>query len=124
MGTNSRRKFFQDAAILGVGLFGASATTSATIGPPATQANRNATNFAAHPHHTAATSQKPEPSPSPGPPMLTPDVPDLPHELDGNVKVFHLTAEPVRRKIAPFKTIDTWGYNGSCPGPTIQINQG
>jgi manganese oxidase len=56
--------------------------------------------------------------------MLTPDVPDLPHEMDGAVKVFRLTAEPVQRKIAPFKTIDTWGYNGSCPGPTIQIQQG
>jgi FtsP/CotA-like multicopper oxidase with cupredoxin domain len=56
--------------------------------------------------------------------MLTPDVPDLPHELDGATKVFRLTAEPLQRKIAPFKTIDTWGYNGSCPGPTIQIQQG
>jgi FtsP/CotA-like multicopper oxidase with cupredoxin domain len=56
--------------------------------------------------------------------MQTPDVADLPYELDAGVKVFHLIAEPVRRKIAPFKTIDTWGYNGSTPGPTIQIEQG
>jgi FtsP/CotA-like multicopper oxidase with cupredoxin domain len=56
--------------------------------------------------------------------MVTPDIPNLPHEMDGAVKVFRLTAEPVRRKIAPFKTIDVWGYNGSCPGPTIQIQQG
>jgi len=56
--------------------------------------------------------------------MLTPDLPDLPHELDGAVKVFRLTAEPVQRKIAPFKTIDGWGYNGTSPGPTIQIQQG
>jgi len=40
------------------------------------------------------------------------------------VKVFHVVAEPVKRKIAPFKTIDAWGYNGSCPGPTIQVQQG
>jgi FtsP/CotA-like multicopper oxidase with cupredoxin domain len=40
------------------------------------------------------------------------------------VKVFHLIAEPVRQKIAPFKTIDAWGYNGSIPGPTIQVQQG
>ena len=56
--------------------------------------------------------------------MITPDVPDLPFEMDGATKVFHLIAEPVKRKIAPFKTIDAWGYNGSCPGPTIQIQQG
>jgi FtsP/CotA-like multicopper oxidase with cupredoxin domain len=30
----------------------------------------------------------------------------------------------VKKKIAPFKTIDAWGYNGSCPGPTIQVQQG
>ena len=40
------------------------------------------------------------------------------------MKVFQLTAEPVRRKIAPWKTIDCWSFNGSCPGPTIQVNQG
>jgi FtsP/CotA-like multicopper oxidase with cupredoxin domain len=56
--------------------------------------------------------------------MTTPDLPDLPFTMDGSVKVFHLRAEPVRRKIAPFKTIDAWGYNGTCPGPNIQVHQG
>jgi manganese oxidase len=54
----------------------------------------------------------------------TPDVPNLPHTLDQGVKVFHLVAEPVQRKIVPYKTMDVWGYNGSCPGPTIQVTQG
>ena len=62
--------------------------------------------------------------PDPFSPMVTPDLSDLPHEMDGGVKVFKLVAEPVKRKIAPFKTIDAWGYNGSCPGPTIQVQQG
>jgi manganese oxidase len=56
--------------------------------------------------------------------VQTPDIPDLPHTLDNGVKVFHLIAEPVKRQIAPNKTIDVWGYNGTCPGPTIQITQG
>ena len=110
--SGTRRKFFQDAAVLGVGLFGMSsrlpaenAVEQAAGAKRRTQANRSEAS-------------------SPPVPMLTPDVPDLPHELDGGVKVFHLVAEPVRRKIAPFKTIDTWGYNGSTPGPTIQIQQG
>jgi hypothetical protein len=49
-----------------------------------------------------------------GPPVLmqTPDVPVLAHEMDGGIKVFKLVAEPVRRKIAPWKTIDCWGFNG------------
>jgi len=61
-----------------------------------------------------------------GPPgtAITPDIPDLPFTVDGGVKVFHLIAEPVKRKISPWKTIDCWGYNGTCPGPTIQVNQG
>ncbi len=57
-------------------------------------------------------------------PMQTPDVPDLPFEMDAGVKVFKLRAEPVTRKLVPFKTMTVWGYNGSCPGPTIQVQQG
>jgi manganese oxidase len=56
--------------------------------------------------------------------VVTPDVPDLPFRIDGNVKEFHLIAEPVKRQIVPFKMMEVWGYNGTCPGPTIQANQG
>jgi hypothetical protein len=54
----------------------------------------------------------------------TPDIPDLPFRMDGNVKEFHLIAEPVKQEIVPGRTADLWGYNGSAPGPTIQVNQG
>jgi FtsP/CotA-like multicopper oxidase with cupredoxin domain len=54
----------------------------------------------------------------------TPDVPSLPFRMEGGVKEFHLIAEPVKRQIVPFKMMEVWGYNGSCPGPTIQANQG
>ena len=57
-------------------------------------------------------------------PVQTPDVPILRHEKDGEVKVFKLVAEPVRRKIAPWKTIDCWGFNGASPGPAIQADEG
>ena len=30
----------------------------------------------------------------------------------------------LKQKIHPDKTIDAWGFNGSAPGPTIQVNQG
>lgn len=56
-------------------------------------------------------------------PAVTPDIPDLLWEMDNGVKVFHLVAEPVKRRIHPDKTIDVWGYNGTSPGPTIQITQ-
>jgi manganese oxidase len=106
--SSTRRNFFQNAAALSAAIFGLGDRLKAQSAPATT----------AHTHHTHAEDT------SPGPAVITPDVPDLPFELDGNVKVFRLTSEVVKRKIAPFKTIDAWGYNGSCPGPTIQINQG
>src|SRR5260370_19505016 len=57
-------------------------------------------------------------------PVETPDVSQLPWRMDGNVKEFHLTAEPVKQEIFPGRVVDLWGYNGSAPGPTIQVNQG
>jgi hypothetical protein len=54
----------------------------------------------------------------------TPDVPQLSWRMDGDVKEFHLIAEPVKQEIFPGRIVDLWGYNGSAPGPTIQVNQG
>jgi hypothetical protein len=39
-------------------------------------------------------------------------------------KEFHLVAEPVRFEIVPGRFVDAWGYNGSVPGPTFEVNQG
>jgi len=104
--SSSRRSFFQDAMLVSAGLFGWSARLNAAA-------------------DSKPKSPPPNKPPNPHPlPMLTPDVPDLPFELDGAVKVFRLKPEPMKLKIAPFKTIDVWGYNGSCPGPTIQVAQG
>src|SRR5689334_5042010 len=63
---------------------------------------------------------------NPGPPVMveTPDIKNLPFTADNGVKVFNLIAEPVKQQIAPNKTLDVWGFNGSAPGPTIQITQG
>jgi FtsP/CotA-like multicopper oxidase with cupredoxin domain len=57
-------------------------------------------------------------------PVLTPDIADLPFAMDNGVKVFYLTAEPVKQMIVPGRTLDLWGFNGSAPGPTIQANEG
>ncbi len=54
----------------------------------------------------------------------TPDVPQLPWRMEGGVKEFHLVAEPVKRRLIPARDMEVWGYNGWCPGPTIQVNQG
>jgi FtsP/CotA-like multicopper oxidase with cupredoxin domain len=57
-------------------------------------------------------------------PVQTPDVPRLPWTLDGGVKVFHLTAEVVETELIPGKKMFAWGYNGSVPGPTVEVNEG
>ncbi len=57
-------------------------------------------------------------------PVITPDIPDLPFTVDNGVKVFNLIAEPVKQLIVPGRMFDLWGFNGSAPGPTIQVNQG
>ncbi len=57
-------------------------------------------------------------------PVRTLDVADLPYEGDHGVKVFRLVAEPVKQEVLPGRVFDLWGYNGSAPGPTIQVRQG
>lgn len=48
----------------------------------------------------------------------------LPWRMTNGVKEFHLVAEPVRREMAPGMTAQLWGYNGSSPGPTIEVVEG
>ena len=63
-------------------------------------------------------------------PVHTPDLPKLPYELDNGVKVFHLIAEPVKREFVPSsdwsppRLVDAWGYNGTVPGPIIEVVEG
>ena len=57
-------------------------------------------------------------------PIHAPDLKTLPWEEVDGAKEFHLIAEPVRREILPGLWMDTYGYNGDMPGPTIEINQG
>jgi FtsP/CotA-like multicopper oxidase with cupredoxin domain len=70
----------------------------------------------------------PAPAPAPGKglytPVVTPNVPTLPWTMENGVKVFRLVAEPVKREFAPGMVVNTWGYNGSCPGPTIEAVEG
>ena len=56
-------------------------------------------------------------------PFETPDAPKLPFKMAGGVKEFELIAEVVRQEVVPGRFIDAWGYNGSVPGPTIEINE-
>ncbi|HET7100623.1 MAG TPA: multicopper oxidase domain-containing protein, partial [Terriglobia bacterium] len=119
--SKNRRDFFRKA-LAGAGLL--TGTKAFSTGP---------TQAAQHEHmqhddtHLNMGQRTPAQKPSSNGAFLavqTPDIPDLPWSMDNGVKVFHLIAEPVKRQIHPMKTLDLWGYNGTSPGPTIQIMQG
>jgi manganese oxidase len=44
--------------------------------------------------------------------------------LDGDVKVFELTASEVDWQVAPGIDVKAWAYNGTMPGPEIRITEG
>ncbi|HUI41040.1 MAG TPA: copper oxidase [Terriglobia bacterium] len=98
---NSRRHFFQ-SALLGAGAIAARA------------------GFA------SAAPRRSDNGPRPGGFLAveTPDVPTLGYTVENGVKVFNLLAEPVKRELVPGKIADLWGYNGTSPGPTIEVVQG
>lgn len=56
--------------------------------------------------------------------VITPDISILPFKMNNGIKYFELVAEPVRREILPGVYIKGMGYNGSIPGPTIQVFTG
>ncbi|MFZ0885276.1 MAG: copper oxidase [Candidatus Acidiferrales bacterium] len=101
----TRRNFLQSAALLSAGALAEASQAQSAQAPIKKSQQRRATN------------QKYLP-------VQTPDVPNLPFELDNGVKVFHLIAEPVKQEIFPGKILNLWGYNGSAPGPTIEVTQG
>jgi hypothetical protein len=80
--------------------------------------------------------------------VVAPHLPSLGYELDGGVKVFRLTAQPVERLLLDGppkpgslwdrwhkakgamhgmdipKKVRVWGFNGSMPGPSIEVTEG
>jgi manganese oxidase len=74
-----------------------------------------------------ATKTQPPLAPPPGQrynPVVTLNGSTCPWKMVNGVKVFHLTAEPVKREFAPGMVVNCWGYNGSTPGPTIECVEG
>jgi hypothetical protein len=109
--SKSRREFFTNAA-LGAGLLASTKARGRQMSMPvSTNGDRKG-------------ERNPIYAGQPFLPAQTLDVPDLPWTMDNGVKVFHLVAEPVKRQIVPTKMLDLWGYNGTSPGPTIQVTQG
>src|SRR5499433_1501054 len=63
-------------------------------------------------------------------PVQTPDLPKLEYKLDNGVKVFNLRSEVVecelmpKTHMGPGRKMNAWGYNGSVPGPMIEVIEG
>lgn len=66
------------------------------------------------------------PIPSEGVPLATEKIGGQPldYALDGDVKVFELTAKPVRWPILEEVYVTAWTYNGTVPGPMIRVTEG
>jgi FtsP/CotA-like multicopper oxidase with cupredoxin domain len=110
---NNRRNFFQSALTFGAGIL---ASAKAFASPqPQMQMGESRHALAKKGLGSSATQSVP---------VETPDVPQLPWQMVDGAKEFHLVAEPVKRRLIPGRDVEVWGYNGSCPGPTIQVNQG
>lgn len=106
----NRRDFLRNVFGLGAGF---AAATPHLLAEPATQ-ERNMREASRHiPLHSRGTVS-----------VETPDVPQLPYRIVDGAKEFHLIAEPVTQELIPGKVVNLWGYNGSAPGPTIQVTQG
>ncbi len=56
--------------------------------------------------------------------VQTPDLPHLAYTMEGGIKVFQLRPEPVHTEFLPGRVVDAWGFNGSIPGPTIEVHEG
>ena len=102
----SRRTMLSRAALLagGAALAGAATAHPSPAGP------------------AAGPSEKP--GRLPYTPVTTPNGRTLPFRMKDGVKEFHLIAEPVQQDFAPGMTVNVWGYNGSSPGPTLEMVEG
>ena len=112
---SSRRNFLRRASVLGAA--GALAGTKAVYGQHEGHAPQQ-------PQAPPKTDNRPPASAGTVVPVHVPDVPRLPWTMENGVKVFHLVPEVVKWQLIPGKEIFGWGYNGSVPGPTIEVNEG
>ena len=110
--SNNRRQFF---SLLGAGLV---AGRTGLAAGPASRDQRGRERPGSDGGRVAAESAAALLS------VETPDVPKLAWTMEDGVKVFNLVAEPVKREFLPGAVVDAWGYNGTAPGPTIEVMQG
>ncbi len=97
----TRRNFIRDASMLPLLAAGIPMPVNAQLAPPAS--NGKSTSDAR---------------------IITLNGRSLDYRMNAGVKEFHLIAEPVEHEFAPGTVAKCWGYNGSTPGPTIEVTEG
>jgi FtsP/CotA-like multicopper oxidase with cupredoxin domain len=121
---STRRNFLQHTATLGAGLIAVNRAEAAGTHAVHSGSQSSSTGGYLGVSSGSLSKMNRRAAPDFNTPVVTTDVGDLPYEMDGGVKVFRLTAHVMKQQVAPQKTIDVWGFNGSAPGPTIQVTQG
>ncbi len=133
-----RRKFLQASSLLGLGavLNGTAAAQHEGHQMPKPQPKKMSakppTEKAPMPEHDHAKMIAEQAKATTGQyvPVQTPDLPKLEYTLDNGVKVFNLRAEVTHCEImpkthmGPARKMWAWGYNGSVPGPMIEVVEG
>ncbi|HET7565597.1 MAG TPA: multicopper oxidase domain-containing protein, partial [Gemmatimonadaceae bacterium] len=137
--TESRRTFLRHAVVTAVAMGSlASCSTAASSASELQHKKRERSHEEAHDARAAA--QAPPPSP-----LATADAMDRMHEvkmkafpaktagkgnqllaprLERGVKVFELTARPIKWEVTPGQMADAWAYNDQVPGPQIRVREG
>jgi FtsP/CotA-like multicopper oxidase with cupredoxin domain len=125
---SSRRSFLRGLATIAGGAAGATAVSAQQHEHAQGESGGAAQPRGAAPATTPAAPPLPPlsgPQVVPGvTEVVTPDVPKMPWRLDNGVKVFTITVEHVRTEFIPGRVVDAWGFNGSVPGPTIEVVEG
>ena len=140
-----RRKFLQGSTLLGAGWLTTRTAMAQHEGhqmpmPPEKKAQKPSPKAPQKPNEMPATEHEQHQmaakiDPATGlpvgiVPVHTPDLKKLPYTMDKGVKVFQLSADVVKTEflpashMGPARDVYAWGYNGSVPGPMIEVVEG
>ncbi len=132
-----RRRFLQGSSLLGANWLLSKTAVAQHAQHQTTPAKPNKTSKPqakppAPPDHDHAKmmAEQAAAAPTKFVPVQTPDLPKLEYTLDNGVKVFNLRAEVVhcelmpKSHMGPARKMYGWGYNGSVPGPMIEVVEG
>ncbi|MGH9937748.1 MAG: multicopper oxidase domain-containing protein, partial [Blastocatellia bacterium] len=125
-----RRKFLQVSSLFGAGfLLGDAASAQHEHHQAPKTDKKNGKTATPGRDHQKTPGQAKQP-PGGNAPVITPDLPKLEYKMENGVKVFNLTAEVVecelmpKTHMGPARKMNAWGYNGSVPGPMVEVNEG